>query len=224
MDGNARWAQLNGLKTVDGHIAGAKAVARLIKAIEHTPIPFLTLYAFSTENFNRGELEVTSILNVIGQFLIDDILPLALIHGYRVTFLGNFDMLPKYICDICNTIIQKTHLNANCTIAIALGYGGRQEIVSAVNVAIDRKRLTNDLSPVSYEELRAALYDPSIPDPELVVRYGGKCRLSNFMPIQTAYSDFIFTNKLWPDFEDADLNEFLSDYSKITVTHGGRNA
>ncbi|MDR0696628.1 MAG: di-trans,poly-cis-decaprenylcistransferase [Christensenellaceae bacterium] len=220
MDGNGRWAEERGLDRKYGHIRGALATLKIITAADSLDINYLTLYAFSTENFSRPPSEVSFILEIICDHITEKILPLALENDYRLNFLGDFSLLPSNVASVCKSILTQTSKNAGMVISIAIGYGGRSEIVNAVNKYIAKLKSENSYLPITYDELSSFLYTFDLPDPELVIRYGGHSRLSNFMPLQTAYSDFIFTDKLWPDFVSGDLSNFLHEYSLITKKYG----
>jgi undecaprenyl diphosphate synthase len=221
MDGNGRWAESRNLNRREGHIRGAEAVLKTIIASNMRGIKYLTLYAFSTENFKRSSSEVSSILEIISSYLLLRILPLATENHYKIVFLGDLSLLPQDVAQVCTHIQNETAQNTSMHVCIAIGYGGRSEVVCAINSYIATLEEENKFEPISYEKLASLLYTSNLPDPDLVIRYGGHKRLSNFMPLQTVYSDFIFTDKLWPDFVESDLDEFLSEFAEIQKNYGG---
>jgi undecaprenyl diphosphate synthase len=224
MDGNGRWAEARGLQRGDGHEAGAKALLKAIDAAEKFDIEYTTFYAFSTDNQKRDKQEVGNILGIIAYFLHNYIAKIINERAYRVRFIGEMRLLPDALLDIINSINTAALNNKGRMLIFALGYGGDAEIVSAINKIIKIRNRRLDDSAVTIEELRSQLYTVNIPDPDIVLRYGGYKRLSNFMPIQTAYSELFFTEKLWPDFDENDIIEVLRQYGSIKRNFGGINA
>ncbi|MDR3186039.1 MAG: di-trans,poly-cis-decaprenylcistransferase [Christensenellaceae bacterium] len=220
MDGNGRWAEKRDLNRLAGHKQGALAVANAIKAVAKSNIQFLSLYAFSTENFKRPKEEVDGVFSIIVDFFKNDILNLITEYNCRILFLGDDTIIPQSLCELINTAITVSLDNKGLTVAFAIGYGGRAEVVNAVNKLLKKRVLINDDSLVTYKELNAYLETSHMPDPELVVRYGGHKRLSNFMPLQTAYSDFLFLDKLWPEFIESDIDNFIDVYARTIRNYG----
>lgn len=223
MDGNGRWAQRQGMPRSYGHEAGAKALLRAIDAIDETDIEYVTFYAFSTDNNNRNNDEVGSILGIITYFLSEYVKPIISERNYRVRFIGEMRMLPEPLLDVINDINNLALNNKGKMLVFAIGYGGDYEVANAVNVIIKQKNMLLDDKPVTPEELKKALYTVNIPDPDAVLRYGGYKRLSNFMPLQTAYSELFFTDKLWPDFDKEDILKVIEEFAKIKRNFGGNN-
>lgn len=214
MDGNGRWAEERGLSRVKGHEEGAKATVKAINIANHLGIKFLSLYAFSSENFNRPKVEISNIFRIIGDYLEFAILPLIKKNDFQARFIGDLSKLPTTLLEVI-TKVNKTALNnKGMTIIFAIGYGGEEEVLNAFNKILDKRFLTFDNSPITYKEITENLYTDNLPNPDAVVRYGGFSRLSNFMPLQTVYSELIFLNKLWPDMLEDDIvyvyNKFVS--------------
>jgi len=219
-DGNGRWAKNLNKDRLLGHAEGCKAVLHAIEAADELKIPFISFYAFSTENYKRDKSEVMGIFALIIGFLENSLLPLIKQKNYKIRFIGEFSSLPH---EFLNTIgiINKAGLNnSGMTITFAIGYGGREEILSAVNYIFQTKLLLGDTNPLVYEDVERCLYTASLPDPCVVLRYGGFKRLSNFMPLQTIYSELMFTDKFWPDFQKIDLIEAVNEFNLIQRKFG----
>lgn len=220
IDGNGRWAVNRGLERLSGHVEGAKAVERAIEAADEMRLECVSFYAFSTENFKRGPQETLGIFAILAGFLEDKLLPLVKQRGLRVRFIGRLDRLtPELLTSISKVNVAGLN-NKGMTVVIAAGYGGREEAADAFNILLEQRLLNSDASPVTYEELSRYLYTANLPDPDAVVRYGGYKRLSNFLPLQTAYSELFFSEKLWPDFQKEDLYKLCADYAKIKRNFG----
>ncbi|MDD3947164.1 MAG: polyprenyl diphosphate synthase [Clostridia bacterium] len=220
IDGNGRWAVSRGLERLSGHAEGAKAVARAIEAAYEMKLECVTFYAFSTENFKRGTRETLGIFAILAGFLEETLLPLVQTRGLRVRFIGNLARLSSDLLTIISKVNVAGLNNRGMTVVIAVGYSGRDEIAQAINILIEQKLLNSDASPVTYEELSRFLYTANLPDPDAVWRFGGYKRLSNFLPLQTVYSELFFTEKLWPDFQKEDLYKLCNDFKKIKRNFG----
>lgn len=215
MDGNGRWAQERHLPRLAGHNAGAKAVERTLKAAKQADIKFLTLYAFSTENWIRPQDEIAGLFKLLEQTL-DRYTQDAAKHNVRLVISGERDRLPARILEKMDRAVSSTAANTGLTLNLALNYGARQEILHAVKAL-----LQSGQKNISLSDLSAHLYHPEIPDPELIIRTSGEERLSNFLLWQAAYSEFYFTPVLWPDFDEAELNKALAAYAHRTRRFGG---
>lgn len=215
MDGNGRWAKERHLPRVAGHNAGAKAVQRTLEAAQRADIKFLTLYAFSTENWVRPQDEIDGLLQLLEQTL-DRYTKEAAKHGVRLLVSGEKDRLPPSIVEKIEHAIASTAANIGLTLNLALNYGARQEIVHAANALIQAGK-TN----ITMQDIQAHLYQPSLPDPELIIRTSGEERLSNFLLWQAAYSEFYFTPVLWPDFNGAEFEKALAAYQARVRRFGG---
>lgn len=208
MDGNSRWAKQNGLPRLEGHQAGAKNVRHVVEVFAEYNIDYLTLFAFSTENWGRPRTEVKSLLRIFEEMIDSEI---KTIHekDIRLFHLGQLSRLPEGLQRKVKGAIELTRNNTGMTLSIAFDYGGRTEILDTF-----RRLLTNGVSPEKLDEvlLRGCLYAPELPDPDLIIRTGGEMRLSNFFLWQAAYSELYFTNVLWPDFNGAEIDKALAIY------------
>lgn len=215
MDGNGRWARARHLPRLAGHQAGAKAVERTLKAAKQSGISFLTLYAFSTENWTRPQEEIKGLMKLLEQTL-DRYGEEAAKNNFRLWISGAREPLPPAILEKIDKVVAATANHTGLTLNLALNYGARQEILHAANAAISagEKSLTQDV-------LRNYLYHPDLPDPELIIRTSGEERLSNFLLWQAAYSEFYFTPVLWPDFTEKEFQAALTTYASRTRRFGG---
>ncbi len=210
MDGNGRWAQKRGLPRFQGHRAGLDAVRTLVKECRSLGIPYLTLYAFSKENWNRPPQEVTFLFDLFCSFLHQE-LPLLMEKDIQLDFIGEKADLPFVAREALTYALAKTKSNKSMRLTLAISYSGREEILNAV-----RSLLKKGLSPASLTEetFRNFLYSPSLPDPDLIIRTSGEQRISNFLLYQGAYSELFFTSVLWPDFSVQDLHDALDNFSQ----------
>ena len=194
MDGNGRWAAARGLPRSAGHREGAQAVRRTLEAARDMGIKYLTLYAFSTENWTRPKEEINTLMQLLERTL-DEYQKSAQKADYRVLVSGERERLPAGILAKMDELVRSTESNKGLTVHLALNYGARQEIVHAVN-----QILKEGLAEVTPQDISRRLYQPEIPEPDLIIRTSGEQRLSNFLLWQAAYSEFYFTPVLWPDF------------------------
>jgi undecaprenyl diphosphate synthase len=209
MDGNSRWAKQQGLPRFDGHRAGAKNVRHVVEVFAEYNIRYLTLFAFSTENWGRPKSEVRSLLRIFRN-MIDSELNLLYEKGVRLRHMGVTHRLPRDLQKRLERAVELTKENTGMTLGIAFDYGGRTEIADAI-----RRLLANGLTPAEVDELslKEYLYAPEIPDPDLIIRTGGEMRLSNFFLWQAAYSELYFTKALWPDFDRVEIDKALAAYA-----------
>ena len=210
MDGNGRWAKERGLSRLAGHKAGGENVRPVAKIFADYGVRYLTLYAFSTENWNRPRVEVAGLLKLLSN-KIDQETQAFHQDNIRLVHLGRQDRLPHRLRRKVHAAIELTKNNSGLTLCLAFDYGGRDEIVQAT------KRITGaDIPGDNIDEYLFAryLYAPDIPDPDLVIRTGGESRLSNFLLWQAAYSELYFTPVLWPDFGPKQVEEALSEYTR----------
>ncbi len=215
MDGNGRWAQKRGLPRVEGHRRGALKVEKVVEWAAQEGIKYLSLYAFSTENWKRPKEEVGFLFSLFANMLskkLDRIME----QGVRLRFSGRLDKLPEQIYQLCLDCEEKTKNNMTIQVIIALNYGGRAELIDAFNKAIK-----HGVKELDESTLRSFLYIPDVPDPDLVIRTSGEERLSNFLIWQTAYSELYFTKVLWPDFSREDFKKALENYEKRERKFGG---
>ncbi len=209
MDGNGRWALKRGLPRLAGHREGAKAVERVIRAAASTPgLDYLSLFAFSTENWKRPRVEVEGLLSLLRTYLKSKRDELAE-NGVKMVFSGRIDQLDEDLRDEIALFEKATARGDLLTVVVCLNYGGRQEIVDGVNRLL-RKGFAGE---VTEELISANLYRPGIPDPDLVIRTSGEVRISNFLLWESAYAEFFFTDTLWPDFGEEDFEKALEYYS-----------
>ena len=212
MDGNGRWAEQRGLPRTAGHRQGAKQVSEVLEAANECGVEFLTLYAFSTENWKRPPAEIAALMNLLEEF-IDRNLPELQKREVRLRTIGRTGGLPAGARKKLLAAVEATKNNAKGTLNLALNYGGRAEIVDAVN------RITAELAgqprrEITEESFRNYLYAPDIPDPDLLIRTGRELRISNFLLWQAAYSELYFTDTLFPDFSDAELDRAIEAYER----------
>lgn len=221
MDGNGRWAEERGLPRALGHKAGAETVRRVIAFAKRKGIPYLTLYAFSTENWTRPQAEVDALMELLGMF-IESELPAMLDNGISLRILGDTTALSGELRDkLARAVAATAHCGMLC-LALAINYGGRDEIVRAARKAAARL-VEADAPPESLDAgvFAECLDTAGMPDPDLVVRTAGEMRLSNFLIWQCAYAEMLFTKRRWPDFADADFEAALDDYARRVRKFGG---
>ena len=215
MDGNRRWARSRGLPAILGHREGVKAVERTLLAAKELGIPCVSLYAFSTENWKRPKSEVLGLMGLLKYYLKLKLEELNK-ENARIRFAGNISALSEDIQEILLDAEQKTRNNDSMQLVVCLNYGGRQEILDAVN-----KMIGDGVSlPVTEDVFRQYLYLPDLPDPDLIIRTSGEFRLSNFWLWQGSYSEFYFTDKYWPDFGKPDLEMAIADYYRRERRYG----
>ncbi len=214
MDGNGRWAKKNALNRISGHRAGVEAVRSTVTACRELGVKYLTLYSFSEENWLRPDREVNALMRLLSEFLKKE-LPTMQKNGVRLATIGNTDSLPERVRRNLLETMQQTAANKGMVLNLALSYSGRGEILRAVNHVISECRKGSlNAEDLSIEEFSGFLDTGGMPDPDLLIRTSGEYRISNFMLWQTAYTEFYFTDILWPDFRKKDLIEAISDYQK----------
>jgi undecaprenyl diphosphate synthase len=214
MDGNGRWAKKQGLLRAIGHENGTKAVKQTVESCAKIGIEYLTLYAFSTENWNRPKLEVDALMNILVNSLKKE-LPTLIKNNIRLNTIGNTDLLPSRARKQLQDVIEQTKGNSRMTLTLALSYGSREELISAFK-KITEKINTNQLTTADINEatINEHLYTYDLPDVDLVVRTSGEHRISNFLLWQIAYAELYFTDVLWPDFREKDLHEAIISYQQ----------
>ncbi len=212
MDGNGRWAKKYSLTRIDGHRKGAEAVRSVVRKCRAIGIEYLTLYAFSVENWNRPAPEVEALMVLLEDFLITE-LPEMLENDISFNVIGNVNALPGNVRTILKDTIKKTADQSSMTLVLALSYGGRDEIVQAARKMIEAGT-SGALSPddLTKEVFSQYLYTRDIPDPDLLIRTSGEYRLSNFLLWQSAYTELYFVKTLWPDFTGEELEDIIIDY------------
>ena len=214
MDGNGRWAKKKGMMRVFGHENGTKAVRTTVEACARLGIENLTLYAFSTENWNRPKLEVDTLMKLLVSSLRKEIGTLQE-NNIRLASIGSLELLPDTARKSMLEVIEKTKNNSRMTLTLALSYGSRDEILHAVR-AIATKVKNNLIVPGNIDEstINNHLYTHNLPDVDLLIRTSGEHRISNFLLWQIAYAELYFTDVLWPDFGEKELYAALADYQK----------
>ncbi|VAX28329.1 Undecaprenyl diphosphate synthase [hydrothermal vent metagenome] len=217
MDGNGRWAQLRGLPRVEGHRKGAERTKELIKAAQEVGIDVLTLYAFSLENWQRPDDEVTTLMELLQLYLTKELKDLIM-EGIRFRVIGDRAKLPLVIQGIITEIEERTSANKGLTLVTALSYGGRDEILRAVKKAIAGGIGADEISEETFEVL---LDTSGLPAVDLIVRTSGEKRLSNFLLWQGAYAELYFTETLWPDFTREEFLCAMQDYQRRERRFGG---
>ena len=214
MDGNGRWAKNRGLPRVAGHRAGADSVRSIVESCDTLGVKFLTLYAFSSENWNRPQKEVDALMDLLERFLKEKT-PEMMEDNVRLTAIGRLDKLPSYVRVELDKAIATTASNTGVTMNLALSYGGREEIVDAAKKLM-RKVSAGEIAvdDVDNDVFSAQMYTADIPDPCLLIRTSGEVRLSNFLLWQLSYAEIVITDKLWPDFGHDALIDALKEYTK----------
>ena len=220
MDGNGRWAGVRGLPRAAGHQAGAEAVRRTIRACMELGIEFLTIYAFSSENWKRPTGEVDDLLGLMRFYIRKELRELAA-RGVRLRFIGDPRRMPGDIVALMEEAAALTSGNARLTLTVALNYGGRDELARvALAIACDIAAGTLQPEAVTEELIADRRHTAGLPDPDLILRTSGEQRLSNFLLWQGAYAEFVFTPVLWPDFGRADLEEAIEEFHSRDRRYG----
>lgn len=222
MDGNGRWANRRRLPRVAGHKAGVGPVRTTVETCARLGIQALTLYAFSLENWKRPRPEVETLWRLLHFYLRKE-LPELQKNGIRLQAIGRVDALPPQVRRELESVVEATSRNQRLLVNLAVNYGGRAEIVDAVNAILDRARVEGRLGTLEIDEaaIAAHLYTSSIPDPDLLIRTSGEMRISNFLLWQIAYAELYVTDTLWPDFSRTDLLQAVLAYQKRERRYGG---
>ena len=212
MDGNGRWAKERGLPRREGHRAGAEAVREVLDACKELGVDYLTLYAFSSENWSRPEAEVQALMTLLDRFLREKVKDLDQ-KNIRLQAIGQLDRLPPKTRALLDSIIARTAGHTAMTLVLALSYGAREEIVSAArSIAAEAAAGTLDPAAVDAALFASHLQTAGIPDPDLLIRTSGEMRLSNFLLWQISYAEIVIVKKNWPDFRHGDLLEAVAEY------------
>jgi len=212
MDGNGRWASGRGLPRIEGHRRGKEAVRAVVETARSLGIPYLSLYAFSTENWNRPQKEVDALMGLLRRYLATELRKMMR-NQIRLLAIGNLDRLPAAVQDALRRNMEATRNNTGMTVVLAVSYGGREELAAAMRT-MAREVQNGTLDPASINErtVSAHLSTAGIPDPDLLIRTSGEMRVSNFLLWQIAYSELLVTPTLWPDFGEAEFVAALSHY------------
>ena len=216
MDGNARWANKHGKTKAEGHKKGAETAKSLIPYSSKLGIKYLTLYAFSSENWQRPANEVSILLKLLSYYVKNETKMLS-DYQIKLKIIGNLDKLSPNLQKKIYSAIDATKHNSKMTVTIAFGYGSRDEIVNACQKAID-----SGVTTITEESFQNFLYDPEMPDVDLLIRPSGVYRISNFLLWQAAYAELYFLDKFWPDFNENDLKDAIINYSQRKRNFGGR--
>ncbi|MBI3441358.1 MAG: isoprenyl transferase [Proteobacteria bacterium] len=221
MDGNGRWATARGLSRAEGHRKGAEAARQAVQSASDMGIPYLTLFSFSSENWNRPAAEIVGLMDLLRYYMKKET---AELHksGARLRVIGDRERLPPDVVSLIENAEQLTRDNTKITVVIALSYGGRQDILfAAKEVARQTSAGAVDLETVDEDIFAQYLMTKGIPDPDLMIRTSGEYRISNFLLWQLSYAELYFTNVLWPDFLKKDLEEAVIFYNSRDRRYGG---
>ena len=220
MDGNGRWAKQHKLPRIEGHRRGAEAVKRTLKAAQENGVKNLTLFAFSVENWNRPKPEVLDLMDLLERFLSEQMSELIK-RKIRLRVVGRYRELPERIQALLHKAEEATQDYEEDTLGLALNYGSRMEVIDAVKaVAQAAIEGSFDLNDLDYDGFRQYLYTRDMPDPDLIIRTSGECRLSNFLLLQSAYSEIYLSKVLWPDFGEADFKAAIDEYASRERRYG----
>ena len=220
MDGNGRWAKKKTMNRIRGHEEGAGSVRNIVKASREIGIHWLTLYAFSEENWKRPKYEVEALMKLLSRFLKGE-LDEMLNNGIRFQTIGRIDKLPKYVQKRVQKTVEKTSRNKNMVLTLALSYGSRQEVSDAIQKIAKRIESGDLTSEMITEQIVSdSLYTGGMPDPDLLIRTSAEYRLSNFLLWQMAYTEFYFTPTLWPDFRKEEYLKAIEEYQKRERRYG----
>jgi undecaprenyl diphosphate synthase len=221
MDGNGRWARARNMNRSEGHREGLKASKRIVRAAAETGIPYLSLYAFSTENWKRAQEEVSFLMGLVKQHLRREY-EFYKENSIRLRYCGNMEGLPKDVQEDMVLAMEETKDFNRLTVNLALNYGGRDEIVRSVRAWLGGQQgLPPDPAAFTEEALASCLDNPDIPDPDLIIRSAGETRISNFLLWESAYAEFYFSPKLWPDWDSGDFREALEEFQNRVRKYGG---
>ena len=220
MDGNRRWAKSKGLPSALGHKKGAETLEKIVRYANKIGIKYITVYAFSTENWKRAEEEVKALM-LLFQNYIDKYSKIADTENIKVNFLGDFSAFTEKLQKGIQDCMDNTKNNTGTFFSIAMNYGGRDEIIHAVKkIAAKVQNGEISVEDISENMISDNLYTQGIPDPDLLIRTSGEIRTSNFLPWQIVYSEFLFVDKNWPDFNEDDLDSAILEYQKRTRKFG----
>ena len=214
MDGNGRWAESQSMERISGHIQGVETVKAIVESCVKLEIPYLTLYTFSKENWKRPKKEVDGLMSLLSSSLKSE---LEKLNRNNIVFqiVGKIEEMPSNLQELIMNTINSTKNNTGLTLALALSYSGRQDIIDAAN-----KILASGKQSIDEDLFKDYLYSPNTPDPDLIIRTGGENRLSNFLLWQSAYSEIYISEKNWPEFGEDDLTSALNDFSSRTRKYG----
>ena len=219
MDGNRRWAKSNNLPSYEGHRKGAENLWDIINNVKRFNLKFLTVFVFSTENWKRSSKEISFLMKLLNQFL-DHIISKLHENDFKIRFIGDLSPFEKKIKDKISTIYENSNSNKGVVITLALNYGGRLDIISAINKILVNNK---NLKPINEIDFKKYTLNKDLPDPDLLIRTGGEKRLSNFLLWDLAYTELMFVQEMWPDFNNFMLQNCILDYAKRIRKYGGDN-
>jgi len=221
LDGNGRWALSRGVSIVEGHRQGAEALRNILRNVWDEGIQYLTVYAFSTENWKRSKLEISGIMQIL-RYNLKKNLNEFIENNIQIRILGDLGKFSKDLISLMEDAVEKTKKNTGLTLSFALNYGGRSEITRAAS-HIAQKLASQEITidEINEDLFSGHLYTAGLPDPDLLIRTGGDIRISNFLLWQMAYTEFLFMDTLWPDFSKKELTESLNEYKKRQRRFGG---
>ncbi len=214
MDGNGRWAESQSMERISGHIQGVETVKTVVESCVKLKIPYLTLYTFSKENWNRPKKEVDGLMSLLSSSLKSELEKLNR-NNIVLQIVGKIEEMPSSLQELIMDTVNSTKDNTGMTLALALSYSGRQEIIDATN-----KIISSNEKDINEDTFKNYLYSPKTPYPDLIIRTGGENRLSNFLLWQSAYSEISISEKNWPDFAEDDLISALNDFGSRTRKYG----
>ena len=212
MDGNGRWGKKNKNNRNSGHYEGVKTVKKIVQASINLKIPIVTFFVFSTENWKRPKTEINFLFNLVSSYFRSE-LHNVIKNDIKINIIGELNKLPKKLKIVLKETIKKTKKNKKILVNLAINYGSKKELTNTIKKIKHKK--------ISENNVRNSLYTKNIPDPDILIRTGGKKRLSNFMLWQLAYSELFFLDKLWPDFMPKDLRKILNSFYKTKRNFGG---
>ena len=222
MDGNGRWAKQRNIETKLGHKEGAENLKRIAKHANQKGIKYLTVYAFSTENWKRTKEEIGALMILLQKY-VEDFLKDDNLDNIRVNVIGDISKLEKGLQKSIQKIVEKSKENTGLTLNIAFNYGGRAEIVKAMQkIGNQIKNEEIQIEDINEELVEKSLYTQGMPEPDLLIRTGGQQRISNFLLWQLAYTEFVFVSKYWPDFSNEDLDEAIRNFESRNRNFGGK--
>ena len=222
MDGNRRWAKQRNIETKLGHKEGAENLKRIAKHANQKGIKYLTVYAFSTENWKRTKEEIGALMILLQKY-VEDFLKDDNLDNIRVNVIGDISKLEKGLQKSIQKIVEKSKENTGLTLNIAFNYGGRAEIVKAIQkIGNQIKNEEIQIEDINEELVEKSLYTQGMPEPDLLIRTGGQQRISNFLLWQLAYTEFVFVSKYWPDFSNEDLDEAIRNFESRNRNFGGK--
>jgi undecaprenyl diphosphate synthase len=214
MDGNGRWAKKRSLNRIRGHREGAESVRNIVRACREIGIEVLTLYAFSTENWQRPRQEISALMSLLKGFLRSELAEM-MENGIRLNTIGQIERFPDHVLTVLRQVMDETRKNSGMILTLALSYGGRDEIVAAARKVVAEVQAGRlQAEEITKEVFSKYLYTEGMPDPDLLIRTSGEMRISNFLLWQIAYTEIYVTDTLWPDFRREELIQILHDYQK----------